>query len=265
MRRLACLLLLLWGHLAQAGQVPMLAIIIDDLGNDLPHGVRALALPGAVTYAILPQTPYARALAEAGHSRGKELMLHLPMQTLDGRATGPGGLHMDMGRKALVRVLESDLASVPHVVGVNNHMGSLLTQHPGAMAWLMQAMKHHHDLYFVDSRTDDRTVAEQQARTAGLPASRRDVFLDNVRDEATVLAQLQEAVVKAQRNGTAIAIGHPYPETLAVLARELPRLHEYGVVLMPVSALIEQQRRIQTWHASSSPSHQVARNSKQLQ
>jgi len=263
-RRLTGLiLLLLWVPLTQAGQATMLAIIIDDLGNDLPLGFQALTLSGPVTYAILPHTPYASTLAEAAHSRGKELMLHLPMQTLDGRPMGPGGLNMDMGRKEFERTLNSSLASVPHAAGVNNHMGSLLTQHPGAMAWLMRAMKRHKGLYYVDSRTDERTVAEQQARSAGLPASRRDVFLDNVRDESAVLAQLQEAVVKAQRNGAAIAIGHPYPETLAVLARELPRLAEYGVVLMPVSALIEQQRRIQTWRASSSPSHQVAKNSKQ--
>ncbi len=262
--RLFALVLLLWGPVSLAGQAPMLAIIIDDLGNDLVHGSRALALPGQVTYAILPHTPYASTLAEAAHLRGKELMLHLPMQTLDGRPTGPGGLHVDMDRKALALAVERDLASVPHAVGVNNHMGSLLTQQPTSMGWLMQALKRHPGLYYVDSRTDDRTVAEQQAQSAGLPASRRDVFLDNVRDEVAVLAQLQLAVVKAQRNGAAIAIGHPYPETLAVLARELPRLEAYGVMLMPVSALIDQQQRIKAWRASSSPSPRVAKNSKQL-
>lgn len=264
MRLAGSLLLLIWSLAAQAGQAPVLAIILDDMGNDLHSGRQALALPGAVTYAVLPHSPYARTLAEEAKQSGKELMLHLPMQALDGRRLGPGGLELHMTEQQFRRTLQSSLDSVPHAVGVNNHMGSLLTRHPGAMEWLMRSIKDRGGLYYVDSRTDDRTVAETEARAAGLPSSRRDVFLDNLRDEAAIKTQFDRVLVRARRHGTAIAIGHPYPETLAVLDRELNRLQDLGVVLLPVSAIIQQQQRIETWRASSSPSQRVAKNSKQL-
>lgn len=258
------MLLLLMGLAVQAGQPPVLAVILDDMGNDLQSGRQALALPGAVTYAMLPHSPYARSLAEEANQAGKELMLHLPMQAMDGSRLGPGGLELHMTERQFRHTVQNSLASVPHAVGINNHMGSLLTRHPGAMQWLMRTIHEQGDLYYVDSRTDERTVAETVAKAEGLPSSRRDVFLDNVREEAAIRAQFDRLLVKARRHGSAIAIGHPYPETLAVLAHELNRLDELGVVLLPVSAIIEQQQRIETWRASSSPSQKVAKNSKQL-
>lgn len=264
MRFAAILLLMLSALTTKADQLPVVAVILDDMGNDLHSGRQALALPAGVTYAILPHSPHARTLADEARQAGRELMLHLPMQARDGRQLGPGGLELHMTRQQFRRTLRSSLASVPNVAGINNHMGSQLTRHPGAMQWLMQAIREQGDLYYVDSRTDERTVAEAVAKAEGLPSSRRDVFLDNVRDEAAIRAQFDRLLVKARRHGSAIAIGHPYPETLAVLAHELSRLDELGVELLPVSAIIEQQQRIETWRASSSPSQKVAKNSKQL-
>ncbi len=248
---------------ASAPAAPVrIAIIIDDLGNHRERGHEAVALPGPLTYSILPSRPFSSDLATRANALGKEVMLHLPMQTGDGRPMGQGGLSLGMDRTAFMRALSDGLASVPYVAGVNNHMGSLLTRHPGAMRWLMEDLSCFDRLYFVDSRTDVRTVARRQARAAGLANAERDVFLDNLQDRGYIRGQLQRLIAEARSSGSAIGIGHPYPDTLAVLAEELPKLADQGIQLVPVSRLVERERNEGLWHASSSPLQKVAKNSK---
>ena len=151
---------------------------------------------------------------------------------------------------------------MPHVAGLNNHMGSLLTGDPSAMRWLMDDLVCHDRLYFIDSRTDVRTLAASFAREAGLRHAERDVFLDHAQDEAEITVQFRRLLALARRNGSAIGIGHPYPETLAVLARELPLLESEGIELVPASRLVQQERSHDLWHASSSPWPTVAKNSR---
>ena len=256
---LCCILAL---QAAAAQPTPRVAIIIDDLGNNIVSGEQALALPGALTYAVLPQLPYSAEIARRAHAAGREVMLHLPMQSLDGRALGPGALTQAMDRDEFARTLRTSLASVPHVAGVNNHMGSLLTGNAAAMRWLMEDLACHDRLYFIDSRTDVRTLAARHAREAGLRHAERDVFLDHVQDEVEITAQFRRLIELARRDGSAIGIGHPYPETLAVLARELPLLQGEGIELVPASRLVEQERSHRLWHASSSPWPTVAKNSR---
>jgi polysaccharide deacetylase 2 family uncharacterized protein YibQ len=257
---LLCCTLALQHAAAQPG--PRIAIIIDDLGNNITFAEQALALQGALTYAVLPQLPYSAKVARRAHATGREVMLHLPMQARENRALGPGALTRAMDRFEFARTLRASLASLPHVAGVNNHMGSLLTGDPAAMRWLMEDLACHDRLYFIDSRTDVRTLAARFAREAGLRHAERDVFLDHVQDEAEITVQFRRLLALARRNGSAIGIGHPYPETLAVLARELPLLEAEGIELVPASRLVEQERSQSLWHASSSPWPTVAKNSR---
>ncbi len=238
---------------AQTPQQPVISIIIDDLGDRLPEGRRVVALPGPVACAFLPFTPYADRLARAAHAAGKEVMLHLPMQAID-RDHGPGGVDMYMHREAFAAAVAASLDSVPHVVGVNNHMGSLLTRHPGHMTWLMEELKARDpQLFFVDSRTTAQTVAEQMAREAGVPTLRRHVFLDHDPSPAAVEAAFERLLALARRQGAAVGIGHPYRSTLEVLERRLPNLEAERVELISIRemiALIEERGR--TWQASLS-------------
>ena len=240
----ACIALALWPMLAFSEAqppVPIIAIVLDDLGNNLAQGRDALALPGKLTYAFLPQTPYAARLSRQAHATARESMVHLPMQSLNDSALGPGGLTLDMDETELQHTLMENLASVPFAVGTNNHMGSGLTGNMQVMSRLMAMLVERGELYFLDSRTHDSTVAEQAARQAGVPTSRRDVFLDTQRDEAYISDQLNLLLARAQQQGSAVGIGHPYPETLAVLARRLPELDALGVELVPLSRLIQRQ------------------------
>ena len=240
-----------------------LAIIIDDVGYDYAAAQQVLELPREITVSILPRLAYSTRVAKQAHGQGREVMLHQPMQSIyRHKALGPGGMDRSHTRPDMVSVLAANLESVPHVAGVNNHMGSMLTQNLDSMRWLMAALKQRGDMYFEDSRTDVRTRAEEVARDNGVTSARRDVFLDHDKDPEAIRAQAARLLELARSRGSAIAIGHPYPETLAVLRELLPQWREQGVVLLPVSQLIAHQRSPGSWHASSSPLPKVAKNSK---
>jgi polysaccharide deacetylase 2 family uncharacterized protein YibQ len=245
---------------AQSAQSrPRIALIIDDLGNKKRAGEAALELPGPVTYAFLPHTPFAREQAVQAHRRQKEVMLHLPMESHHGNRLGKGGLKLGMRKRQFLQTVQEAVASVPHVAGINNHMGSLLTRDPTSMRWLMTSLRET-NLYFIDSRTTERTVAEKVARKNLIQSARRDIFLDNEEDEALIRRQFYKLIDIARERGEAIGIGHPYPATLAVLASELPLLEELGVELVPASQLTKEGSRL--WHASSSPLPKAVKNSK---
>lgn len=227
--------------------LPAIALIIDDLGNQEHLGMRAVMLPGPVACAFLPYGPFTNALARQAHGYHKEVMLHLPMQAVDheNRRVEEGTLTLDMTEQQFMEATAHEIAAVPYVTGLNNHKGSLLTRHPGNMAWLMQAINKHGDLFFVDSRTTTATVARQLAVEYGVPNSSRNVFLDNNPDPEAVRAQFRKLVAIARRDGTALGIGHPLPGTLSVLAEELANLPQQGVRLLTVSRLIAQQNEQQ--------------------
>jgi polysaccharide deacetylase 2 family uncharacterized protein YibQ len=222
-----------------AAESPRIAIIIDDLGYQLEAGHRSINLPGPVACAILPSTPRATKLAETAFANGKEVLLHLPLQaeSEDGRLE-PGGLLLDMSREQFTTTFAKNLDSIPHAIGVNSHRGSMLTRHPGHMNWLMEELLKRGDLFFVDSYTTHKSVALQLARENGVPALRRDVFLDPDRQAETVQREFERLKDLARKNGAAVGIGHPYPSTLALLEREIPKLNDEGIELVSISELV---------------------------
>lgn len=220
----------------------LIAIILDDLGEQRLAGERAARLPGAVACAFLPQGPYTAAHARLAHAQAKEVLLHLPLQPGRGARAYPTAITVQTGRREIAEYLRASLAAVPHVRGVNNHQGSLLTERADAMDWLMQEFTAYPGLYFVDSRTSGSSVAFRAAVGHGIPASERNVFLDSERGIEAVRSAFRALVRKAQRDERAIAIGHPYPETFAVLEEELPRLAAYGVRLVAPSEIIARQQ-----------------------
>lgn len=231
--------LLFWPLLASA-QTPTISIIIDDLGDRWTESREAAELPGAVACALLPESPYSARVAELAQARGKEILLHLPLQPQSGRGH-PLTIHAGTTPEQREALLQRALAAVPQAVGVNNHQGSLMTQQVEPMRWLMRALRSRGGLYFVDSYTSAQSLAEPLAWEQELPATRRQVFLDANRGAAAVRREWQRLLQLARRNGSALAIGHPYPETLALLRAEIPRLQAQGIRLLPPSALIRQQ------------------------
>jgi len=217
---------------------PKLVIILDDIGNNAESGNRAIALPGAITYAVLPYTPHGKMLAEQAFKANKEIMLHAPMSNISGMALGPGGLTMDMNEEDFIQALRNAIADIPHITGINNHTGSELTAALLPMQWVMLELKNQ-GLFFVDSMTTSDSVAEATAIAHHVPVLRRHVFLDNTRSEEAIHSEFQRALNTARQQGYAVAIGHPYPETLSYLEQALPALEAQGVQLVSVSELIK--------------------------
>jgi polysaccharide deacetylase 2 family uncharacterized protein YibQ len=149
---------------------------------------------------------------------------------------GPGVILRSQSDAEIVRVLEADLATVPGAAGVNNHMGSAATADLRVMRTVLGVLAGR-GLFFVDSRTTDATLGERLAEEASVPTVSRRVFLDDTATEAAVRGQLAELLRRARQERFAVAIGHPYPVTLSVLERELPRLSQEGIRLVPVGEL----------------------------
>jgi len=217
---------------------PVIAIILDDMGLDRPRSKRAVMLSAPVTLSYLP---YARHLAEqtaGAHSRGHELMVHLPMEPIDRRENpGPHALLKALPEAELVKRLEWALSRFTGYVGVNNHMGSRLTRDPRAMAVVMGRLKAH-GLLFVDSRTSIRSVAAVAARDAQVPNAERNIFLDHVDRLDAIQGQLETVERVARRQGFAIAIGHPRDATLTALESWMAGARARGFVFVPVSAIV---------------------------
>lgn len=171
--------------------------------------------------------------------RRREVMLHLPMEPGSPDANpGRDPLHVGMARQEIAALLDRSLQSLPNVTGVNNHMGSAATTDRPTMDRLMAELKSR-DLLFVDSMTTSESVAYAAAVDAGVPALLNRLFLDQVeRDEAQVSRLLARVVQSARAVGAAVGICHPYPETVAVLERELDRYRKEGVRFVTVSELL---------------------------
>ncbi|HKD18832.1 MAG TPA: divergent polysaccharide deacetylase family protein [Thermoanaerobaculia bacterium] len=221
-----------------SGGPPRVAIVIDDLGNELAHAERIAGWKIPVAGAVLPDLRWSAASAEALARGGKEVLLHLPMEP-EGYPRvrpGPGLVLRSQSDAEIERLVEDDLATVPGAVGVNNHMGSAATADPRVMRAVAQVLSRR-GLFFLDSRTTDATVAEKTAEQASVRAVSRRVFLDDVASEDAIRGQLDELARRARQEGDAVAIGHPYPVTLYVLEKELPKMGEKGVKVVRVSEL----------------------------
>jgi polysaccharide deacetylase 2 family uncharacterized protein YibQ len=214
-----------------------LAIVIDDVGYDLERAERLLELSPELTLGILPYAPHARTIAERAHVRGREIILHQPMEPVDFRRLEPGTLKASMNAEAFDEQLARSLDRLPGIRGVNNHTGSLLTAQRLPMEWLMANIAGR-GLYFLDSRTTPHTVAEAIARDWSVPVIRRDVFLDHQRTEAFIAAAFERALAIARRNGHAVVIAHPYPITVRFLEDRLESLPD-NVRLTRLSRLVE--------------------------
>ena len=216
------------------------AIVIDDLGNELAHAERIAAWKAPVAGAVLPGVAHSAASARALARGGKEVLLHLPMEPAGYPKVrpGPGVILRSQTDAEIVRTLEGDLDTVPGAVGVNNHMGSLATADPRVMR-VVAGVLSNRGLYFLDSRTTDATVAQRTAEEASVPVVSRRVFLDDIETDEAVSKQFAELVRRAREEGSAVAIGHPYDVTLAVLEREIPKLESKGVQLVRVGDLVK--------------------------
>lgn len=226
----------------------LLVIIIDDLGNNLSRGKRAVELPGAITYGILPHTPLAKKLAfyASQIDQDKEVIIHMPMEANSHKHLGPGGLEEHLNQQDFTRTLHRAMDAIPFAKGLSNHMGSKLTSLPNQMQWLMTELGKT-DFYFIDSKTTGQSLALTAAANQQVPYLARDIFIDHDPSPAAIDRAYQKALALAKRSGLAVAIAHPYPSTLDYLERVLPELARSGVSLVTASEAIKQQAALASY------------------
>jgi uncharacterized protein len=220
---------------ARAGQ-PRLAVVIDDLGYDRAQADSIFRLSYPLTISVLPHEANSGEIAEEAHRRGYQVMLHLPMASNAGDKDEAVELHPGMASADVDKTFAAMLDTVPYAAGVNNHEGSLGTADQKLMDYLMPLL-HERNLFFIDSRTSAATVAETSAHAAGVAAARRNVFLDDEQSVPAIRKQFALAIRDAREKGSALAIGHPHPQTLAVLDEMLPEAGRQGVRLVFASDL----------------------------
>lgn len=202
-----------------------LAIVIDDVGYHSKEDAAIFAMPREISVAIIPAAPYARARNQEAKSQGRDILIHMPMQPISAIKIEDGGLHLGMSAAQVNDRVNTAKNIVRDAIGMNNHMGSAATADPQLMTYLMTALQEKH-LFFLDSRTIGKSVAGKIAKEQGVRSLDRHIFLDDSNEFADIQRQFKAAIHYARKHGTAIAIGHPRPNTIAVLQAGLRNLPE---------------------------------------
>lgn len=214
------------GRAVQRGEgpesLPKIAIIIDDVGFDVEIARSFQELKPPVSLSVLPTAPLAQTIAREAMERGVEVLLHLPMEPKEsnGNSAGSGVLLDRMGEAEFVKTLKDHLNRIPGIKGVNNHMGSLLSEKEAKMALIFRELKKRR-LFYVDSRTTPQTVACRVAAEMKVPAASRSVFLDHELSQEAMKVQWDRLLEMARQHGQAVGIAHPHQETLGLLREHL--------------------------------------------
>ncbi len=211
--------------LPENGHIPQIVIIIDDIGYDKKIALALSDLNSNITFAVLPFAPFGKIISKQLHDKGSQLMLHLPMEPVQYPEInpGPGAILSSMSPDTLLDQLKNNMKDVPHIVGVNNHMGSKTTTRSDQMHQIFTILKKE-NLFFIDSRTAAKSKCKASARLLRLRFGQRDIFLDNFQNQKYITGQFERLKAIAIKHGSAIGIGHPYKATLHTLSIELPKL-----------------------------------------
>ncbi len=220
---------------------PRVALLIDDLGYENRSMERLWSLDAPFSVAVLPFSPYALATAETAAQHLKEVLVHMPLEPIpppDGRPRRKplGQLTLAMTTDEIRSRTLKALRAVPYAVGVNNHEGSAFMRSAAHLRPFLETVRAER-MFFVDSRTTAHSRGLELARAMGIPATDRQVFVDNDPDPDAIRRALKRLVQIARRRGAALGIGHPRHTTIDVLARWLPTADRAGIRLVRVSAL----------------------------
>ena len=219
--------------------IPKVAFIIDDLGYETEIAKKMIELDFPLTLSILPFLKYSEYIAEEGKKNNREIMLHLPMEPNNSSPDpGPGAIKSFMSEEEIRQTVRGSIFNFPYVIGVNNHMGSKITEDRKIMKIILEEIKRY-DLFFIDSMTTRNSIAYQVAQEMGVKTAVRTVFLDNESDMEYIKGQMLEAQKIALRDGEAIAIGHSRINTFYILKRMIPELIKAGIKIVPASEIVK--------------------------
>jgi len=155
-----------------------LAIVIDDLGNNIEGTKELLNLPIKLTVAIMPFMSTTKQDAELAHQNGHEVIVHLPMEPKHGKEIwlGPGAITTDLSDIEIRKRVLAAIEDVPHAVGMNNHMGSKVSVDERVMRIILEVCKER-GLFYLDSKTSSESVAKELAQEIKVPFLEKAVFV----------------------------------------------------------------------------------------
>jgi polysaccharide deacetylase 2 family uncharacterized protein YibQ len=223
-----------------AAPLGRVALVMDDMGNSLEALEELLELTEPLTIAVLPFGSHAAETARRANEKGLQVLLHLPLESLNGNgqeAATEGLIRTGMGVEEIRSLVSGELDRIPHVRGVNNHMGSKVTADAEMMRAILEPVRER-GLFFLDSRTTGRSVAFDVAVEMGIPAVSRQVFLDADGDARLIRERLMELFRLARRDGQAVGICHPFKETLRTLRESFGGLRAQGLEAVFISDLV---------------------------
>lgn len=220
------------------GEEPVIAIVIDDMGISHARTKDISTLHAPITSSFLTYGTKLDAQVAKARAAGHEIIVHVPMQPKSNLDTAPDELTIKMSPEEISRNFEQMLNKFENIKGVNNHMGSLFTEHAEKLAPVMEILGRK-GLYFLDSKTSSHSVARQVAKQHQVAYAHRHVFLDNVNQVEYVNRQLALTERIARRNGYAVAIGHPKSATYQALKAWLPTLENKHIRLLPLSEIVK--------------------------
>jgi len=194
-----------------------IALIIDDIGYSVSRARRFLDIGVPITFSILPRLADSVNLSFEIKKNGHEIMLHQPMEPRNSALDpGPGALYAVDGKERIMRVIEENISQIPFAAGINNHMGSKFTALSDKMYHALSVVKEK-NMFFVDSLTSNHSKGFATAKSLNMAAAHRNIFLDNIVEEPAVLYQLLKLAEIAHEHGSAVGIGHPFPETASAI------------------------------------------------
>ena len=232
----------------KAAAKPKVVIIVDDIGMSKSSVDKLLRIEAPITFAVLPNLPHSEYAANEAHKKGREVMLHLPMEPKESSGytavdAGEDALVVGLPKSEIQRRIDKNLSSIPHIQGVNNHMGSKFMESEELLELVMEEIKAK-DLYFIDSMTSGASMGSRAASKYGVRSAERDIFLDDAsKGSSYVKSQLRQLIKVSQKKGYAIGICHPYPDTVKALSEMIPEMQE-EVEIASVSTLLDHSLQI---------------------
>lgn len=220
------------------------SIIIDDFGYGAEGTDEMLSLDIDFTAAVMPFSDKSREDAEKAKNAGKDIIIHMPMESLTGKKewVGEKGVFTDMTDEEIYSAVMEAMEIVDGAAGLNNHMGSAIMENERCLDAVLKAVKEN-DLMFVDSKTTPKSLGEKLCEKNGIFAVERDVFLDSTDDKNEVKKRLEQTADIALENGYAVAIGHVGPEggmvTYQAINEMKDELMKKGIEFVTVTELRE--------------------------
>lgn len=227
---------------AYFGEIPVVAVVIDDMGISKKRTADIISLQAPLTASFLTYGKELDNQVKNAREAGLEIMVHTPMEPHSKADLAPDTLTTRMDTEEIKSGLKIMLDKFHNVKGINNHMGSKLTEDFERMNAVMEVLSER-DLFFLDSKTTAFSVAKKAAKQNLVSYATRHVFLDNENKADYILKQLAIAERIARRNGYAVAIGHPKTGTYQALKQWLPTLEEKKIKLVPMSEIVKVLRQ----------------------